>query len=196
MHSLSKLQEQIALDVRIGYKTRAEMIADARLQMPADYTPEWADEKATALVDALLQAHQDEQRLWASPTDCDLLDEAFAELDRNGIIARQHFTCCQSCGHTEINTLIKQEQAKRPVQGYVFFHQQDTQSAIDNGYFYMAYGSVSGKERASIRIAELALDTLQRAGLNATWNGWVRSRICINDVVWQRRRIPSIFAIR
>ncbi|MEO1645928.1 MAG: hypothetical protein AAFR67_12125, partial [Chloroflexota bacterium] len=119
MHSLSKLQEQIALDVRIGYKTRAEMIADARLQMPADYTPEWADEKATALVDALLQAHHDEQRLWASPTDCDLLDEAFAELDRNGHIARQHVTCRQSCGHSDINPEIQQEPAKRPVHGTI-----------------------------------------------------------------------------
>lgn len=194
MHSLSKLQEQISLDVMMGYKTRAEMIDEARTHMPADYTPEWADEKASALVDALLQAHYDDQRLWTAPTDCDLLDEAFAELDRNGIVARQHFTCCQSCGHSEINAVIKQVQAERVVQGYVFFHQQDTHSAIENGYFYLAYGSVSGKERASERIANLALDTLLRAGLNATWNGWVRSRICINDVDWQRRRIPPIFS--
>lgn len=194
MDSLTDLQTMIATDVQAGYDTRIQMIARAMAHMPADYAPQWTEEKAAALVDLALQVHYEDQRTWQGITDCDRIDEAFATLDRHGIIARQHFSCCQSCGHTEINTVIEQVQQIREVRGYVFFHRLDTESAMENGYFYLAYGSLSGKERESMQIADTVLTVLQNAGLNATWNGWVRSRVCINDVVWQRRRVPDIFA--
>ena len=50
----------------------------------------------------LLAAHRAEQAGWESPTDCDRLDEAFATLNRLGIVARQDFSCCTPCGHKDI----------------------------------------------------------------------------------------------
>lgn len=188
---INELRDVIELDVRAGYDSREQIINSAIDLLMGDYDPEWLEEQAIKLTDACFEQHYAEQREWLHETDCDRLDEAFAELDRYGIVARQHFTCCQTCGHSEINYAIKETQQHRPVMGYVFFHWQDTESAVRSEYLYLAYGSVSGKESESKQIAEEVVAALHRAGLDADWNGSVRSRICIRNIVWQRRRITE-----
>jgi hypothetical protein len=49
---------------------------------------------AKQLTREAVEAHRAAQRRWPSVTDCDLLDRAFGELDRAGIVSRQNFTCC------------------------------------------------------------------------------------------------------
>jgi len=189
MQALKEMQEYIQLDVKAGYDTREKMIDNAIDYLLGEYDPQWLEEQAIKLTDDCLAEHLREQKEWLHETDCDRLDEAFAELDRHGIVARQHFTCCQTCGHAEINAEIAKTQKHRPVLGYVFFHWQDTESAVRSDYLYLAYGSVSGKERESQMIASEVVAALQRAGLQAEWNGSIRSRICIKNIVWQRRRV-------
>lgn len=189
MNATTELQEVISIDVQAGYDSREQIIESAIDFLLGEYNPEWLEEEATRLTDDLLAKHMQEQRNWLSETDCDRLDEAFAELDRHGIVARQNFTCCQTCGHAEINTEIAKTQQYRPVRGYVFFHWQDTESAVRSGYLYLAYGSVSGKEEESALIAREVVASLRRAGLEADWNGSVRTRICIKNIEWKRRRV-------
>ncbi|GAB5494444.1 MAG: hypothetical protein Phog2KO_46590 [Phototrophicaceae bacterium] len=186
--TLNELRDVIELDVRAGYDTREEIIDSAIEFLMGDYDPQWLEEQAIQLTDSALKAHFDEQKEWRFITDCDRLDEAFAELDRHGIVARQDFTCCQTCGHSEINLPIEETMQYRNVEGYVFFHWQDTESAVRSEYLYLAYGSVSGKESESKVIASKVVDALERAGLHADWNGSINSRICIHDIKWQRRR--------
>jgi hypothetical protein len=188
MDAINELRDVIELDVKGGYESREKIINNAIDFLMGEYDPEWLEEQATKLADNVLKQHFDEQKHWLHETDCDKLDEAFAELDRHGIVARQHFTCCQTCGHAEINYEISETQKYRPVFGYVFFHWQDTESAVRSEYLYLAYGSVSGKEGESEAIAADVVAALNRAGLEAEWNGSVRSRICIKNIIWQRRR--------
>ena len=188
MDAINELRDVIELDVRGGYESREQIINNALDLLMGEYDPQWLEEQATSLTDDALKKHDDEQRLWKHVTDCDKLDEAFSELDRHGIVARQHFTCCQTCGHSEISFAIKDTQKHRPVHGYVFFHWQDTESAVRNEYLYLAYGSISGKESESEVIASQIVAALNRAGLDAEWNGSIRSRICIREINWQRRR--------
>lgn len=189
MDAINELRDVIELDVKGGYESREQIINNAIDFLMGEYDPEWIEEQAKKLTDDGLKRHYDEQKFWQHVTDCDKLDEAFSELDRHGIVARQHFTCCQTCGHSEISQEIKKTEKHRPVQGYVFFHWQDTESAVRSEYLYLAYGSVSGKESESQEIAAQIITTLSRAGLDSEWNGSVRSRICIKEISWQRRRI-------
>ncbi|MEM9952075.1 MAG: hypothetical protein AAF846_10765 [Chloroflexota bacterium] len=189
MDTINELRDVIDLDVKAGYDSREQIIANAIDMLMGEYSHEWLEEQATQLTDDALRLHMEDQVLWKHSTDCDKLDEAFAELDRHGIVARQHFTCCQTCGHSEISDEIKATQQYRPVRGYVFFHWQDTESAVQSEYLYLAYGAVNGKESASEWVASEVVAALQRAGLEAEWNGSVRSRICIRNLVWQRRRV-------
>lgn len=188
MDTINELRDVIDLDVKGGYESREQIINNALDFLMGEYDPEWIEEQSEKLTDDALNQQYDEQKHWKHVTDCDKLDEAFAELDRHGIVARQHFTCCQTCGHSEISQEIKKTEKHRPVQGYVFFHWQDTESAVRSEYLYLAYGSVSGKESESEQIASQIVATLARAGLDAEWNGSVRSRICIRNINWQRRR--------
>jgi len=189
MDAINELRDVIELDVKGGYDSREQIINNAIDFLMGEYDPTWLEEQAIELTDNALKRHYDEQKLWLYETDCDKLDEAFSELDRHGIVARQHFTCCQTCGHAEISYEIKETEKHRPVHGYVFFHWQDTESAVRSDYLYLAYGSVSGKESESNDIANNVVAALNRAGLDAEWNGSVRSRICIKNIIWQRRRI-------
>lgn len=187
-NSLSELRDTIETDVKAGFANRAEIIDAAIDTLLGDYEYDWIQEQAIRITDELLAQHYAEQRSWTGETDCDRLDEAFSELDRKGIVARQNFTCCQTCGHTEISYEIEKTSETRPVRGYVFFHMQDTESAVRNNYLYMAYGSVSGKEHEAAEIAEEVCKILRKAGLETDWNGSVRTRICIREINWQFRR--------
>ena len=94
----------------------------------------------------LLQEHLHAQADWPASTDCDKLDTAFDRLEQQGIVARQNFTCCQNCGHTEIDDEITKALNVREVKGYVFYHMQDTENAAEDGLLYLAYGSLTGED--------------------------------------------------
>lgn len=186
----NELEQFIALEVEAGFHSRETIIADAIDYMLDEYSPEWLEEQAAQITDRLLQTHDAKQRTWTQSTDCDRLDEAFAELDRMGIVARQNFACCQTCGHLEMNLELDETQRKRPIRGYVFYHRQDTDAAVQYGYLYLAYGAPDGKEEASRTIAFEVLDVLTKHGIKCEWNGDVRTRICIPTLDWKRRRVP------
>ena len=72
----------------------------------------------------LIAAHRSDQAEWGASTDCDRLDEAFAALNRQGIVARQDFSCCNNCGFTEIWDEVEEAEKQQPIEGYVFYHLQ------------------------------------------------------------------------
>lgn len=187
-NAIQELRDLIEIEVKAGFASKKEILESAIDALLGDYDYDWIEDSATSILDECLKAHYEKQKAWQIETDCDRLDEAFAELDRNGIVARQNFTCCQTCGHAEISYAIEDTEKFRPVRGYVFYHQQDLESAARNGYLYLAYGSLSGKEEDSAKIAQEISDTIKRHGLEPDWNGSVRTRICIREIDWKRRR--------
>jgi hypothetical protein len=58
--------------------------------------PEVLGPIAQRLTREAVEAHLDAQERWPAVTDCDLLDRAFGELDRAGVVSRQNFTCCST----------------------------------------------------------------------------------------------------
>jgi hypothetical protein len=190
--ALQELRDVIQVDVKAGFCNRQEVIDSGIDFLLGDYDVDWIEEHATKITDELLAQHYVEQQSWIAETDCDRLSEAFAELERSGIVARHNFTCCQTCGHSEISYEVEAaEEAGNRVRGYVFYHMQDTESAVRRGYLYLAYGALSGKENESESVAREIVETLMRNGLEPDWNGSIRTRICIRDIKWQWRRLSS-----
>ncbi|WP_205326892.1 hypothetical protein [Glycomyces sp. YM15] len=114
-------------------------------------------------------------------TDCDRLTEAFRELDEGGIVAREHFTCCQTCGTAEI-----WDEADPDDRGYVFFHMQDTETAGD-GVLYLAYGSRSNLTEETVAVGHEVVKVLQAHGFQTTWDGSEATRLRITDLEWRKR---------
>ena len=118
---------------------------------------------------------------------CDCLDQAFAALERSGVVARQNFACCQTCGHAEIGDEIAEAQEKADVVGYTFYHMQDTERAAEGGGLYLSYGALEQTESALQKVGRSIVEALRKEGLKAEWDGDPKKRIEIRDLLWRRR---------
>lgn len=138
---------------------------------------------------AAIAAHCAAQRAWPAETDCDRLDFAFLLLEEeHGIVARQNFTCCQSDGHSEIWGEIRAAQKARPVSGYIFYHERDTESVVETGKLYLAFGAVEKGETAQLAVAQRSVAVLREAGFTVEWNGSTNQRPCLTGLDWKKRR--------
>lgn len=156
------------------------------------FSGELPDEELATEIDALLPGLDAERKAeranWPDVTDCDRLDAAFAELKETGLIAEQNFWCCQTCASSEVHATIKQARKSGGAvpRGYVFYHDQDTDRAVQGGGLYLAYGSRDGKSAACQAIASEVVDTLKHHGLEPEWNGKLDTRIFL-PLDWKRR---------
>lgn len=183
-----ELRDYIVQCVREGFDPPDEIP-----QRVLDYYELDADDEALAarvekLVASALQRHYTAQKSWPEVTDCDRLDRAFWLLEKDGIVARQNFTCCQTCGHYEIEDEVAGAAKRRKVRGYTFFHTQDTERAAAGEGLFLAYGSTAGSEAATIDVARHIVAAIERAGLKADWDGSTATRIFVK-LKWKKRRI-------
>ncbi|MDT5025006.1 MAG: hypothetical protein QOE61_1432 [Micromonosporaceae bacterium] len=184
------LHDFIKVQVAAGYAPMGEIVDDAVEVFAADTTADAnaLRDAALAVADRALSAHVADQASWPETTDCDRLDAAFAELDRAGIVARQHFSCCGTCGAHEIHDEMDQaEKAGTPARGYTFFHVQDTEHAVGGNLLYLSYGAVNRDKTASVAVGHEVVAMLGQHGLSPAWNGKHAHRIAL-PLTWQRRR--------
>ena len=139
--------------------------------------------RIATVIEQAIATQLKEQESYPAVTDYERLRQAFGQLEAAGFLVRENYTCCQSCGwseaHEELAEAVKQG---RPFKGVVFFHEQDTDGAVEGGGLYLAYGGENGSEAAGQQITQ----ALQAAGLAVEWNGSVNTRIMV-PMTWQRR---------
>ena len=189
------LLDFIRVQVAAGYLSLDEIVNDAvaglveaRTDAGLPVSSAAIHAAATAIADQALAAHRADQTRWSAATDCDRLDAAFAELEGAGIVARQHFSCCNTCGSEEIHDELHQISASGgSPRGFTFFHAQDTEHAIAGESLYLSYGSATRDKTESVAIGHEVMATLGRHGLVPAWNGKHAHRIAL-PVIWQRRR--------
>jgi hypothetical protein len=175
--------------VRAGFLSREDI-----RQAISDITYESADRAAleafgeTELTGAWREQRVDEQG-WAERTDCDRLDAAFADLEAAGIVARQDFLCCQTCGCAEMPGEFDAMRASgRTPRGYAFYHAQDTERGVEGAGVYLSFGDASFDDGVkSVAIAQEIVDVLRDHGLQPEWNGTFGQRIRV-PLAWRRRR--------
>jgi hypothetical protein len=152
------------------------------------YTPSEVEREVRRMLSTLISEHEAAQKTWPARTDCDRLDAAFVALENDGVVARQNFSCCGSCGSSEIWDEVQVvRNAGGPTRGYVFYHQQDTESAIEGDGLYLNYGSCNDGEKEALGVAAMIVAQLEAHGLITKWNGTWNQRIGI-EIDWKRRR--------
>lgn len=161
-----------------GYLEFEEIVQN--LHEMTDSDQELSTMQARAITTPLWRARVAEQADWGV-TDCEVLTAAFEELDGRGIVAREHFTCCQNCGSTEI-----WDEAGSETRGYVFFHMQDTERAV-HGSLHLAYGARSNEPEDVAAIGREVVEVLNANGLDTEWDGSDKSRIEVVDLDWKRK---------
>tara|TARA_R100000365_G_C2747802_1_gene78108 strand:+ start:3556 stop:4251 length:696 start_codon:yes stop_codon:yes gene_type:complete len=179
------------IHVRGGYEP-VEEIEEILLDLSEEFdSPLSERDRQTEVRSAVIQAIEvlrEEQTGWPVLTDFDRLELAFDMLEDKDIVARQNFTCCGTCGASEIGIEIEDfESFGRAARGYVFFHQQDTESAVETGNLYLSYGAANNNaDVVFLDIGQEIHDTLKAVGLNVHWDGQLEHRIGVT-MDWQRR---------
>ena len=174
--------------VRGGYLSRAEIVSEIEAMAEDEgLSPDLFD--ADGLVDLEVRDLKAEQIRWPAVTDYDRLDAALEALEMKRIVARQDFTCCGNCGQAEIGAEIADFEEKGVrARGYVFFHQQDTESAVEGHGLYFNYGHALeyDKPEASRDIGRELVAALEGAGLRPKWDGDLGKRVFVG-LDWKRR---------
>lgn len=128
------------------------------------------------------------------------LSLAFAELNQIGVLAREDFTCCGTCAAAEIHD---ERDESRHWHGYLWYHQQDTESLMaGGGSVYLGYGAFSSEDfdeaafealpedeqrlryEAEVErlLDDLVFPVLRNHGLQVEWNRNQNTRILVTGV--------------
>jgi hypothetical protein len=185
------LHDFIKVQVAAGYIPVADIVEEAvDAFADASVEPTALRGAARAVAELTVRSHLEAQQGWPARTDCDRLDTAFAALEESGILARQHFSCCGTCGAQEIRDELDQaEKEGQPARGYTFFHMQDTEQAIAGESLYLSYGAAGKDDAAAVAIGHEIVRMLTTHGFAPWWNGKLAHRIEL-PLEWRRRR-PS-----
>lgn len=194
-HSWEKLEMDVRADVRAETEDGTRNLIrsgfwtyDDVLEAVTD-EGEVTDVQAEVLVGRLWAERLAEQADWPETTEADRVLAVFDALEADGITARPNFSCCGNCGVAEIG-----DEAASDARGYVFFHQQDTESAAAGGGLYMSYGTFAEEsedfEKDTVAIGREVAAALTAGGLSVKWDGSVRKRIQVTPLDW-RLRLPE-----
>lgn len=93
------------------------------------------------------------------------LNDAFKEMRKAGLIARQNFSCCGGCAGYEIATDVtriidKNPEKKNSIKGACFYHRQNNEDKVRGDNFYLHFGSID-----TTKYGEVGLSTVSVGGL-------------------------------
>jgi len=186
--TILKMRDYIRREVAGGFSSTDDICRIAVEIYSDKHDPSVLLPHARTLVQEMIDAQLSEQANWEKPTDCDRLDQAFRDLESQGIISRQNYSCCGTCGSGEIwDEMIALQSEGKNVRGYTFYHEQDTQHAVDGEGLYLNYGSIEENVPAQIDIGHEIVRILNQHDLATDWNGDLQYRIFVK-LNWQRRR--------
>lgn len=156
------------------------------------------DEASLAFFTSAIQLRRNQQDSWGEfPTTA--LPQAFAELAEIGILGRENFSCCGTCGSSEI---WDERDDTRQWRGYLYYHTQDTDNIFESRETYVGYGAfldafyaekewkkVKKKDREetydtitrNLMVNEV-FPVLEKHGIEVEWNQNLDTRILLKNV--------------
>ncbi len=179
-----QLVERVQLSIAGGYATRAEVIELAEDYLVSGEDRPVSREQAVALVDRLWLERLREQETWRGETDPERLTRAFSALEDAGIVAREDFACCSTCGRSEIKA-----EASEGAVGFVFFHGQCTDRAAAGGALMLYYGGFDDSQDTTASVARHVVAELEQVGLSVEWSGDTARAIEVTPLDWRRRLV-------
>lgn len=100
-----------------------------------------------------------------------MLNEAFKSLRHRGIIARQNYKCCMSCGFSALEDEVKKRATSgKKINGVVFYHKQDNERRLDGHDIMLRYDATTD-ELSQEAIGKIICEEITKAGLVFQWDG-------------------------
>ncbi|MFF7974289.1 DUF6891 domain-containing protein [Streptomyces sp. NPDC007905] len=167
-----------------GYVSRAELAELAEEYLVTEDRRPVSREQAKELADRMWIERVAEQATWQGETDPERLTRAFSALQEAGITARENFTCCRSCGQSEIGG-----EGGPDARGFVYFHSQCTDAAAAGHGLTLLYGGFDGTSETTAAIGHEVVAALEAAGLHAEWDHDPGGAITVTPLDWRRRLV-------
>jgi hypothetical protein len=178
--------EQLRTLVQSGFY-EADEIFEIVTEDASDLGAEDAVWAQTAIAGAI-DERREAEKTWPPVTDCDRLDQAFAALDRAGIIALHNAGYTLSDGESDVSEAYHERGGKSSgYSGYCFYHGQDVERAVAGQGLHLAFGDIDGDAAKGIAIGRRIVAELARQGLAVEWSGAIETRIFIPLFAWRRR---------
>jgi hypothetical protein len=179
---IERLRAFARVQVRSGYlddaTVRDEVLEAAREDLSRG---DDADAMAAEVIEGEIAALVEEQATWPGTTDVDRLEEAFAELEAQGVVVLR--ACDDHWDATAALTRI--DEAGEQATGVLFFTHTDVWHAVDHGMLEL---NLWHGDTANVAVGDdllrLVLQTLAGHGLAAVFD---EGRI-ETTLTWQRRR--------
>ncbi len=193
----NELSDFLRTLVRGGFVPRSDMVEEALgfLDLGASA---WGP-RTELLLDTIWNQQLLEQASWPAVTDFDRLQAAVSTLEDSGVVVRQNFTCCGTCASHEIwEEIVEQVERGRAINGYAYFHMQDTDRAVEGGGLCFGYGAVGSPDdgyrapnepEASVAVGHRIQEALEKQGLRTEWSGTIERRVAV-ALDW-KRRLPA-----
>jgi hypothetical protein len=189
---LATLRGHLRNEVAAGFYSDDAILTNAIDYFENEIDADMVRREAPGMLRELLADQAAAEAHWPETTDCDRLDAAFAALEANGIIARQNFSCCQSCGWGEIGDEVRAiHAAGLPARGCTFYHVQDTEGAIEGHGIFLSYAAWESGDDAALSVGHEIQAELKAHGLKPEWNGSLEQRIRV-PMDWKRRRSADL----
>ncbi|MFD3437176.1 DUF6891 domain-containing protein [Streptomyces sp. NPDC058685] len=180
----AELEKRIREVLAGGYANRADLAELAEEYLVTAERRPISREQANALADRMWLERVAEQAEWEGETDPERLTRAFTALQEAGITARENFTCCRSCGESEIGG-----EGGPDARGFVYFHSQCTDAAAAGHGLTLLYGGFDGSTETTAAVGHEVVVALEAAGLQADWDSDPGRAITVTPLEWRRRLV-------
>ncbi len=140
------------------------------------------------IVDNELAIKREAEKAWPDRTDCDKLDDAFAQLRATGLIALQNAGFTQSEGFQDCcQEYERLGGEKSGVKGFCFYTFQDLERGVCGYGMDFGFGATDGQEKPSIEVGNSIVAALTEQGFEVKWDGTIDRRPRVVSVDWKRR---------
>lgn len=177
---LSNLRREMREAFGSGFRTKADVLESLSDEAP----PRLSHEQVVEVVDEVFSSLKAERASQPGQGDYEKLAAAFRGMEAAGLTARMNFTCCNSCGRSEILG-----ERKEGDWGFAFFHGQDA-DGLDgaDSYLWLKFGSFTRPTTKSIvGVGEKVVQVLRQHGLPCEWDGSPHQCISVGPMDWRKR---------
>jgi hypothetical protein len=207
--ALNEEQEAELRDKAWDMIVRGDIEADAFVErLDGEESFSLPDEALSEIFDSMVRARRVQQSAWTEAETKTRLTAAFEDLETQGILCRQNFTCCGTCASAEI---YDERSEGKTWRGYLWYHMQDVDGLLEDGSTYLGYGAFleaftkedswsTLEEHTRKRLymewtvglmKEVVIPTLTRYGINVNWDGDMGRRIGLQNADYYVALAPS-----
>lgn len=181
------LEERLNVFVWSGFYRRDEILRHLSEDAEGE-GEEFAPGELARIVDNELALKREAEKGWPERTDCDRLDEAFAQLRSDNLIALQNAGFTQSEGFQQCCDEYERLGGESSgVRGFCFYTFQDLERGVCGFGLDFGFGSSDGETDPSLEVGQALVQALRQQGFEVHWEGTVAQRPRLTKMDWKRR---------